>query len=146
MKWAIGILAVSVTLNVYSLGQISRMKEVQSIAYQKDSLISNGYDELVIAYLNELKSNNLEIAKGQGKIEGIIAAALNFKPEENQHTAIWHAGYNRGSETAEYTRSVYYKEGYHKACEDLNCPAKFDEKAQDRKKKIEVKKEDEVEK
>lgn len=143
MKWVIGGLVVSLALNVYGIGTISRMKEVQNIAYQKDSLISNGYDELVISHLNTIRDQNLETIKNQGRLEGIVSVVLNFKPEDNQHSAIWHAGYTRGSETAEYARAVYYKEGYHKACQDLNCPAKGEEsEIEERKKKIERLKKD----
>lgn len=143
MKWIIGGLVVSLSLNIYGIGSIFRMKEIQNISYQKDSLISNGYDELVISHLNTIRDQNLETIKNQGRLEGIISVALNFKPEDNQHTAIWHAGYDHGSKTADYTRSVYYKEGYHKACKDLNCPAKGEEsEADERRKKIERLKKD----
>lgn len=142
MKWIFGgIIGCSLAMNLYMGQQISKMKELQQIGYQKDTLISNGYDELLVSYLNEVRNTNLEVLKTQGRLEGILSVALNFKPEENQHTAIWHAGYDHGSKTADYVRSVAYKQGYHKACEDLNCPAKGEfeeqESKEERREKIE---------
>jgi hypothetical protein len=65
----------------------------------------------------------MENAKGQGKIEGILSIVNNVKPEENEISSIWHSGYYRGMDQVDYVRTISYEEGYHKACDDMNCPA-----------------------
>ena len=117
------ILACSVLTNGYQIYRIDNMKSVQDLLMQKDSLTQSGFNEILYGHINSVKNENIELAKNQGKIEGIISVVNNIKPESNDISAIWHSGYYRGMDQVEYVRLVSYEDGYHRACEDISCPA-----------------------
>lgn len=118
-----GILALSLAVNAYQVYRIDTYKYVTNILDQKDRLTQSGYSELLYSHINSLKNDQLEAAKSQGKIEGILSMVNNIKPESNEISSIWHSGYYRGMDQVEYVRTVAYEDGYHKACDDMNCPA-----------------------
>ena len=100
------ILACSVLTNGYQIYRIDNMKSIQDL----------------LMHVNSVKNENMELAKNQGKIEGIISVVNNIKPESNDISAIWHSGYYRGMDQVEYVRLTSYEDGYHRACEDISCP------------------------
>lgn len=99
----IGLIGVLASVNIY---QRQSFLSYQQVINNKDALISNGYDEMIIHYLKEVKETNNEIIKNQGRTEGILSVIQNYKPEENQYTAIWHNGYYSGLEQKEYQNSI----------------------------------------
>lgn len=101
------------------------MKTIQNLLSQKDSLTQSGFNEILYTHVNGVKNENVEIAKNQGKIEGILTMVNNIKPETNEISAIWHSGYYRGMDQVEYVRQTAYEDGYHRACDDMSCPAGF---------------------
>lgn len=90
---------------------------------QKDRLQQSGYSELLYSQINGYRESLMDNARTQGKIEGILSLVNNVKPESNEISSIWHSGYYRGLDQVDYVREVSYEEGYHKACDDFNCPA-----------------------
>lgn len=71
------------------------------ILRDKDKLLEEGYDDLMTAQLKNTQDQQIELARGQGRIEGMLSIINNFKPESNETSAIWHAGYYRGLQQAE---------------------------------------------
>jgi len=118
-----GILALSIAVNGYQVYKIDSMRTVQNLLSQKDLLTQSGYNEILYSHINGVKNENIEMAKNQGKIEGILTMVHNVKPESNEISSIWHSGYYRGMDQVEMVRQVAWEEGYHKACDDMNCPA-----------------------
>jgi hypothetical protein len=118
-----GILAISLGVNAYQVYRIDNFKAYSGLLDQKDRLTQSGYSELLISHINSLRNDQYESAKNQGKIEGILSMVNNIKPEANEISSIWHSGYYRGMDQVEYVRTMAYEDGYHKACDDMNCPA-----------------------
>lgn len=118
-----GILGISIAVNGYQVYRIDTFKQYQNILNQKDSLTQSGYNELLYSHINGIKNENIDMAKNQGKIEGILSVVNNIKPESNDISAIWHSGYYRGMDQVEFVRQTSYEEGYHRACDDMSCPA-----------------------
>lgn len=88
----------------------------------------------------DLRDQNIENARSQGRLDGIISAINNIKlSEDNEYNKIWHAGYYNGTETHKQLVDAAYENGYHKATEDGACTAKADaKKAAEAKNKPEV--------
>ena len=42
----------------------------------------------------------MAVARGQGKIEGMLAIMAGQKPDASEATQLWHAGYYRGLDQA----------------------------------------------
>jgi hypothetical protein len=118
-----GILGISLAINGYQVYRIDNYKNITTLMDQKDRLQQSGYAELLYSQINGYRESMIDNAKSQGKIEGILSVVNNAKPDQNEISAIWHSGYYRGMDQVEYVRGVSYDEGYHKACDDMNCPA-----------------------
>ena len=118
-----GFLAVSVVINGYQVYRMDNMREVVNLVTQKDQLTQSGYSELLYNHINSLRNDQIEASRNQGKIEGIISVVNNAKPEANEISSIWHSGYYRGMDQVEFVRVMAYEDGYHRATEDISCPA-----------------------
>ena len=118
-----GVLAVSVVINGYQVYRMDNMREVVNLVNQKDQLTQSGYSELLYNHINNLRNEQIEASRGQGKIEGILSVVNNAKPEANEISSIWHSGYYRGMDQVEFVRVMAYEDGYHRATEDISCPA-----------------------
>ena len=116
-------LGFSLVVNGYQIYRIDTYKDITNLMDQKDRLQQSGYTELLYSQINSHRDGMMENAKSQGKIEGILSVVNNIKPEENEISSIWHSGYYRGMDQVDYVRTISYEEGYHKACDDMNCPA-----------------------
>jgi hypothetical protein len=117
-----GVLAMSLGVNAYQVYKIDKFGSYSNILDQKDRMIQDGYNELLISHINSLRNDQYDSAKSQGKIEGILSTVNNIKPEDNEISSIWHSGYYRGMDQVDYVRTMAYEDGYHKACDDMNCP------------------------
>jgi hypothetical protein len=117
------VLGFSLIVNAYQIYRIDTYKDITNLMDQKDRLQQSGYTELLYSQINSHRDGMMENAKGQGRIEGILSIVNNVKPEENEISSIWHSGYYRGMDQVDYVRTISYEEGYHKACDDMNCPA-----------------------
>lgn len=115
-------LGFSLIINAYQIYRIDTYKDITNLMDQKDRLQQSGYTELLYSQINSHRDGMMENAKGQGRIEGILSIVNNAKPEENEISSIWHSGYYRGMDQVDYVRTISYEEGYHKACDDMNCP------------------------
>ena len=120
--------AASIGYNIIQKTEISRLDMIREIAKQKESLLNDGYNEILMSRVSELRENIAEISRNQGKIEGMTSVAMNIAPEKNQTSAIWHEGYYRGLGQVAYIEEGAYIAGYHRATEDMNCPSSTREK------------------
>ncbi len=126
-RQAFTVLAVLIALgsvgyNIAQKQQIDRLTVVKELSYQKDTLLTDGYNEQILARLNDIKQNQIELARNQGKVEGMVLAIQNIKPEDNLTSDLWHNGYYRGLAQIEDVAQAKYAEGYHKATSDGACP------------------------
>ena len=114
-------LSIGYNLSLHS--QISRLNTMRDLSRERDRLADDTFNEMIMTYMNNTREKLNEIGYQQGKIEGMAIAAQNLPPEKNAHSAIWHAGYERGLAQVEFVEESAYTNGYHKATEDMNCPA-----------------------
>jgi hypothetical protein len=108
-KIAYGWIIVAIITCVWSIIQTRKCNNMMAILNQKDKLISDGYDEMIMQNLQAIKDQNIELARTQGRLEGIIAIVHQLPPDSNDASSIWHAGYARGLEQKEYTDKMYPK-------------------------------------
>lgn len=125
------ILVISIISNIIQFQNYQRVAFLRTISEERARINDDQLKENLMIIINDLRLQNIENAKGQGKIEGIIAAVNNMKLDEtNEYHAVWHAGYYAGTGTAELQNASAYEEGYHKAIEDGNCPRNSTEKSE----------------
>jgi hypothetical protein len=118
----------SIGYNIIQQEQINRLKTVNEIAKQKESLMSESLNDVLMSRISELRDNISEVSRNSGRVEGMVAASMNIPPEQNQTSAIWHEGYYRGMGQLAIVEESAYISGYHRATEDMGCPASTREK------------------
>jgi len=118
-------LALLFGFNIYQYNQIKKLEFLRDCAIERSRINSDQLNENLWNAISDVRNNNMETIKGQGKIEGMLAVINNMQlPEGNEYTAIWHSGYYAGNNTSEQQIASAYEQGYHKATEDGNCTAK----------------------
>ena len=122
------IAAGSVGYNIVQQYEINRLNTIKELARQKESLLNDSFNDMLMNRISEMRENIAEVARTQGKVEGMVAVSMNLNPEQNHTSAIWHEGYYRGVNQAAYIEEQAYISGYHRATEDMNCPASVREK------------------
>ena len=122
------IAAGSVGYNIVQQYEINRLNTIKELARQKESLLNDSFNEMLMNRISEMRENIADVARNQGKVEGMVAVSMNLNPEQNHTSAIWHEGYYRGINQAAYVEEQAYISGYHRATEDMNCPASVREK------------------
>ena len=118
----------SIGYNIIQQNQITNLRTVNELVKQKEALMADSLNEILMARISELRDNMNEVSKNQGKVEGMVAASMNLNPEQNHTSAIWHEGYYRGVQQAAYIEEQAYISGYHRATEDMGCPASVRDK------------------
>jgi hypothetical protein len=104
---------------------IQRLEFLRTCSDERSRINNDQLQENLINMISDLRTQTVESAKNQGKIEGIITAVNNMKLDDgNEYNAIWHSGYYAGANTSELQIAVAYEEGYHKATEDGHCTGK----------------------
>lgn len=119
---------VSVGYNIVQQDHINRLRTVSELAKQKESLLNESVNEMIMGRISELRENISEVSRNTGRVEGMVAASMNIAPEKNQTSAIWHEGYYRGMGQLTEVEESAYISGYHRATEDMGCPANVKEK------------------
>jgi hypothetical protein len=125
-----GILALSLGgLNAYQYSSSKRIEFLYECEKERSRINDDQMRDNLLKIIGDVRDQNMEIARGQGRIDGIIAAINNMKLDDaNEYTKIWHDGYYRGTSQSEYVAESSYEAGYHKATEDGHCTAKNDVK------------------
>lgn len=121
--------AMSVGYNIVQQNQINRLSMIKDITKEKESLLNDGFNEIVLSRMSELREQNIENARNQGRVEGMVSVATNLTPDQNIASAFGHEWYYKGLSQAEFMEENAYVKGYHQAAEDLNCPPEIREKS-----------------
>jgi hypothetical protein len=100
------VLAISLGLNGWLYYKHDKLSTVVTLIDQKDKLQQQQMNELTLIMYNKTNDNIAEVARQQGKIEGMLAVIHNIKPDSNEHSAVWHAGYHRGLDQAKDMKSL----------------------------------------
>lgn len=92
----IGVLALSLGFNGWLYYKNDRLTQTVLLIDQKDRLQQQQMNEFSLIMYNRTNENIAEVARQQGKLEGMLAVIHNIKPDTSEHSAVWHAGYHRG--------------------------------------------------
>jgi hypothetical protein len=120
----------SVGYNILQQAEIKRLAAIKEITSQKEGLVYDSFNEILMGRMSDLRENIAEVSRNQGRVEGMTSVAMNLPPDQNLTSALWHEGYYRGMSQTELVEEMAYVKGYHQATEDMNCPADFKLKAQ----------------
>lgn len=118
---AVAILA-SVGYNIVLTYQVSKLNSLKDFATERQRITDDQFTEVFVTQMNNLRENIADISYQQGKLEGITSVAFNVPPAQNQHSAIWHAGYQRGQEVGEFEAELAFEQGYKLALDDSKAP------------------------
>jgi hypothetical protein len=117
------ILLASIGYNLILTYQVSRMSSLKEFATERQRINDDQFTEMFFNQMNGLRENIADVSYQQGKLEGITSVAFNVPPAQNQHSAIWHAGYQRGQEVGEFESELAFENGYKLALDDMKAPA-----------------------
>ena len=107
----VGLLALSLGFNGWMYHKNDRMNHTVLLIDQKDKLQQQQMNEFLMVMYNRTNENIVEVARGQGRVEGMLAVIHNQKPNESESSAIWHAGYHRGLDQNEYVAKTKTETG-----------------------------------
>jgi hypothetical protein len=106
------ILAVSAGLNLIQFYNNYRISYISEIRKEAGRINSDGFSEVMGAYLQNVRDNTVDNARQQGKLEGIVSLVHKIPPQESEISSIWHAGYQRGLEQTDFVGEMNYEKGY----------------------------------
>lgn len=137
---AFGVVFSLGAVNFYQYNNVRKLEFFMECERERSRINDDQLRENTIRMIADLRDQNIENARSQGRLDGIISAINNLKlSEDNEYNKIWHAGYYNGTETHKQLVDAAYENGYHKATEDGACTAKADaKKAAEAKNKPEV--------
>jgi hypothetical protein len=97
------LVVVSIGYNFYQYFQNTNYQSIVQTSILRENINDDSFRELILGYQN---SNSLELAKNQGRIEGILLVVSKQKLEESDLSQIWHDGYYRGMEQNKLTNEL----------------------------------------
>lgn len=98
-------LVCSTAVNGWLYYKHERLATIVTLIDQKDRLQQQQMNDFTMIMYNRTNENIVEVAKQQGKIEGMLSVIHNQKPESSEANQIWHAGYYRGLDQAKDTKT-----------------------------------------
>lgn len=103
-KWILAaVIGSSIGYNVYQSTQIGKLSVINNASLARENINDDNFRE---AFIATSQKNDLEFARSQGRIEGILLVTTKQKPEESDYSQIWHDGYYRGLEQAKDTKEI----------------------------------------
>ena len=126
----LGVVALGLGgINAYQYSTSKRIEFLYECEKERSRINDDQIRDNILKMIGDIREQNVDIARSQGRMDGIIAAINNMKIDDgNEYSRIWHEGYYRGTSQAEYLAESSYESGYHKATEDGHCTAKSDVK------------------
>ena len=117
------VLAFSVLIHygIYQNSKISELEHLFTVSTERNRINDDQLREITYSLLNRNHENDVELAKNQGRSEGILVAIKDPSVTDEYHE-LWHDGYYQGLAQNEYTvedvADSSYKEGYHNGIDD----------------------------
>jgi hypothetical protein len=74
------------------------------MSQQRNSINEDQIQDMVVQLINQNRDDNLELAKNQGHIEGLMT--IQEPKEKKAYMDIWHAGYYNGVEQKKQEESM----------------------------------------
>jgi hypothetical protein len=96
------ILIASGAFNIYQYTAISKYKLMYDVITERSRINEDEFREIFVARNNDLRDNTIELARNQGRIEGMIAAGQNMPIQDSDVSALYHASADAGYQNAMY--------------------------------------------
>ena len=109
-----GILLASLAGNGLQYYQNTRTQFLLDVETKRSQINEDQIAEFILSRRNGFADDTsaLEFAKMQGRVDGIASVIHNTRPQENEISAIWHNGYQRGLEQTDFVGEMKYEQGY----------------------------------
>lgn len=105
--WCLAIVLVaSLGFNGWLYYKNDKLNTVVTLIDQKDRLQSQQMNEFSMIMYQRTNENIAEVARQNGKIEGMLAVMNNLKPDATESSKLWHAGYHRGLDQAKDMKTM----------------------------------------
>ena len=120
---AVFVLVVSffIHLTIHQHNTIQDLEHFSMVITERGRINDDQLREVMYSMINRGNENDLELAKNQGRSEGILVAIKDPEVTDEYH-ALWHDGYYRGMDQKDFSiesvTTSSYKEGYHNGIED----------------------------
>jgi hypothetical protein len=117
------VLVVSffIHFTIHQHNTIQDLEHFNTVITERSRINDDQLREVMYSMINRSNENDLELAKNQGRSEGILVAIKDPEVTEEYHE-LWHDGYYRGMAQNEFSIETLtassYEEGYHSGIED----------------------------
>ena len=117
------VLVVSffIHLTIYQHNTIQDLEHFNMIVTERGRINDDQLREVMYSMINRGNENDVELAKNQGRSEGILVAIKDPEVTDEYHE-LWHDGYYRGMAQNEFSlesvTTSSYEEGYHNGIDD----------------------------
>ena len=117
------VLAFSVLIHygIYQNSKISELEHLFTVSTERNRINDDQLRDVTYSLINRSHENDVELAKNQGRSEGILVAIKDPAVTEEYHE-LWHDGYYQGLSQNEHTvediSASSYKDGYHTGMDD----------------------------
>jgi hypothetical protein len=106
------ILTTSLGMNILQYYKTDKQSFLNEVNRDRSRINQDALNEVLLGYMEGLRNNTVENAKQTGKLEGILSVAYRAAPQENEYSAVWHGGYERGLEQSKFVGELEYEKGY----------------------------------
>ncbi len=117
------VLVVSffIHFTIHQHNTIQDLEHFNTVITERSRINDDQLREVMYSMINRSNENDLELAKNQGRSEGILVAIKDPEVTEEYHE-LWHDGYYRGMAQNEFSlesvTTSSYEEGYHNGIDD----------------------------
>lgn len=117
------VLVVScfIHLTIYQHNEIQNLEYLNTVSVERNRINDDQLRDVMYSMINKGHENDIELAKNQGRSEGILVAIKDPEITDDYHE-LWHDGYYQGLVQNDYTiesaTSTSYKDGYHTGMDD----------------------------
>ncbi len=117
------VLVVSffIHFTIHQHNTIQDLEHLNTVSTERNRINDDQLRDVMYSMMRTGHDNDLELAKNQGRSEGILVAIKDPEVTEEYHE-LWHDGYYRGMAQNEFSLETVtassYEEGYHTGIED----------------------------
>ena len=105
-------LIASAGINIFQYQKTDKYSLLTDVNRDRSNINQDALNEILVRYISDIRNNTIENARQSGKIEGILSVAFRAIPAENEYSAIWHGGYERGLDQVKFVGDLENEKGY----------------------------------
>jgi hypothetical protein len=96
------VLISSGAFNIYQYTTTSKYKLMYDVITERSRINDDEFREIFLSRNNDIRENTIELARNQGRIEGLLAAGQNLPIQDSDVSALYHASADSGYQNAMY--------------------------------------------